>query len=186
MAVLSAPDKVGYPPTMHSDASPGLSCAGRHSAAITSSSRDSKSCALVRLVGTASRAHPGCRRELAQGAQAGYQPCCTSATHVALLPSCALGRNNVEKRGRSPMEKIWALAPRRLALCGNLWFPSQGCDWVADTLTMDVPDPLIRAPPCMRKARTCMPRIPNPSPPLPFVERQPDSPTFVVIPRCTP
>ena len=46
--------------------------------------------ALIRPVGTTSRARAGAKTDAAQRAKVGYCACCTRAIHVAVRPMCAL------------------------------------------------------------------------------------------------
>ena len=68
----------------------------------------------------------------------------TSATHVALLPSLALGdKRDLEITGAGSWKEIWTLGPSEtcfLAFCGNLWFPVPRWGWAADSLSVDIPN----------------------------------------------
>ena len=150
MAVLPAPGQEGNPPIATSDAPIGLPSIGFPSAEVAFSSRDAYGCALVRLACATPSGHRGSRREHAQRAKVGCCACCTSASHVAPLPSCTLrDYDDVQAKGVALWAEFGHWAPPRLAAtqyAKTFRFLPQGWDWEADSLSMEVPDPLMRTP----------------------------------------
>ena len=89
---------------------------GYQIAEVSFSSRGADECAAVRLVGTTPGGHSGSPRKLTRRAEGGYYPCCTSATHVAMPPSFALGDNADLKANAAALRKDFGpRAPRQLA-----------------------------------------------------------------------
>ena len=94
MALLQEKGQMGYPPPIATDARLGYAVMAHQSAEILSGPCEGDGSILVRLEGSCSRAHPGAKHGLAQGAKAGYCPCCAKATHIATPAPYAAGESS--------------------------------------------------------------------------------------------
>ena len=88
---LRAQDQIGFLPTLRNGAPLGFSRMASQDAYFEIALREAGSFAPIRDVGTTFRAHTALHQDTAQRAKAGYYPCCTQATHVAMGPLSALG-----------------------------------------------------------------------------------------------
>ena len=82
---------VGSPPSIAAGAPQGSSATAHRSAQVLYGYLESDKFILVRSEGATSRGRGGTKAELTQRAKVGYRPCCTIATHVAILASYGLG-----------------------------------------------------------------------------------------------
>ena len=115
LALFRAPGQVRFSPTMNADASLGFPHMTHKSAHVAMNPREGEKFALVRPVGTTSRANPAARTGLAQREKVGYCPNCTLAAHAALPPTYALGEFHLLKARGLALRGRYALwAPRRL------------------------------------------------------------------------
>ena len=105
----------------------------------------------IRFVGTASRTRTAPRQDAAQRAKAGYCPCCTQATRVAIPPLYAMGDfDSLKSRGVDLWEAYGSRAPRRLSAGGDARSYgqlSENWDWAAKYLYTSAHGPLVRATP---------------------------------------
>ena len=89
-----APGQVGIPATVNAGASMGSSRMAHRSAAAAINGCVAEKFALIRFVGTASRAQSAPRTATAQRAEVGCRACCALGTHVANPPIHGSGELN--------------------------------------------------------------------------------------------
>ena len=113
MEALRAKGKVGYPTSVTTGAQLGYPVMAYQSAAILSDSSN-----LVRLEGACTGTHPEGKAELTRRAKAGYSPCCTGPTHIAVPTRySAWGFSKAKGRGVSLWTEHGQWAARRYAVC---------------------------------------------------------------------
>ena len=142
MAAPLAPGQVGYPPTMNSYASLGLSSMRYQSSEAAFGPCDADGCLSVRLVGTTPRAPSATNQNLAHRTRVGSCRCRARATDAALPATHALGEY-------SGLKAISTVGPRRLAglhYAETFGSPPSPWDWATASPHMYDPDPLLRAP----------------------------------------
>ena len=104
------------------------------------------------------------------GRQVGYRPCCTRATHAAIPPTHALGKNHpLRARRLSPWKHFGPLAPRRLAAfhySESFSTLDETWDRKAASLLMFPPKPVSRSPSAVTDLHARAPAV-NPAPPSP-------------------
>ena len=118
VVVPSAPGQVGRPPSMNSDALPGLPCMGYRRSEVAFSSCQADGCLLVR---------PVAEQNVARSGEAGYCPCCARATLVPPPALYVLDEDSALKAERPARGGIRRLAA--LLFAEYSWPLSSTRDW---------------------------------------------------------
>ena len=98
MEGLRSPAKVGYPPSVATDAQLGCSVAAYQSAEVRFERCEGGGRILVRVTGSRTRAHKGSQQgDIAQRAKGEYCLCCTRPAHIAVPSRYQVGEYSARK-----------------------------------------------------------------------------------------